>query len=265
MPGPIVHNETTAAELEGFVVILVNLTRRALGIEEPPEDVVYQEHASDAIHHSWATVHIYGRGITAERPYRFTGRTTTDEPQAIQLAAREAVVQLRHRSPRVNCRSFYYYPSREGYGRPTQVANGDHETDPALVHLVRYLRAQEALFDQVTNDLIETRRTLALLTPVRSEAAPATDNPIVLFGRPIKPARSAPVAHPGNAFVTPDELRHLFGISSNGIIATTPPVGHHRYPNPAAPHNTPVNSDVEAPEEASTSARHACLDVDEVD
>jgi hypothetical protein len=75
-----VHNETTAVELEGFVVILANLTRRALGIEEPPEYVVYQEHASDAIHHFWATVHIYGRGNTAERPYQFTGRTTSDEP-----------------------------------------------------------------------------------------------------------------------------------------------------------------------------------------
>src|SRR3989337_3764994 len=136
MPGPIVHNETTAAELEGFVAILANLTRRALGIKEPPEYVMYQEHASDAIHHFWATVHIYGG---AERPYRFTGRTTSDETQAIQLAAREAVIHLRHLSPRVNIRPFYYYPSREGYGSPTQVANGDHESDPALVHLVRYL------------------------------------------------------------------------------------------------------------------------------
>src|SRR3990170_3745424 len=57
MPGPIVHNETTAAELDGFVAILANLTRHAFGMEEPPEYVVYQEHASDAIHHFWATVH----------------------------------------------------------------------------------------------------------------------------------------------------------------------------------------------------------------
>src|SRR3989337_4098693 len=100
MPGPIVHNETTAAELEGFVAILVNLTRRAFGMEEPPEYVVYQEHASDAIHYFWATVHIYGRSITSERPYQFTGRTTSDEPPAIQLVAQEDVVHLRHRSPR---------------------------------------------------------------------------------------------------------------------------------------------------------------------
>jgi hypothetical protein len=234
-------------------------------MEERLEYVVYQEHMSDSIHHFWATAHIYGRSITSERPYRFTGRTTSDEPQAIQLAAREAIAQLRHRSLRVNCRSFYYYPSRESYGSPTQVSNGDHETDPTLVHLVCYLRAQEALFDQITLDLIATRRTLALLTPVRSEDAPTTDTPIVLFGRPIKPSWSAPVAHPGNAFVSPDELRHLLGIFSNGTVATTPRMDHHHYPNPAAPHSTPANSYVEAHEEASTSARHARLDVDEVD
>ena len=51
MPGPIVHNETTASELGDFVAILANLTRRAFGIDEPPEYVVYQEHTSDAIHH----------------------------------------------------------------------------------------------------------------------------------------------------------------------------------------------------------------------
>ena len=42
MPGPIVHNETTATNLGGFVTILANLTRHAYALEEPPEYVVYQ-------------------------------------------------------------------------------------------------------------------------------------------------------------------------------------------------------------------------------
>ena len=42
MPGPIVHNETTATNLGGFVTILAKLTRRAYALEEPPEFVVYQ-------------------------------------------------------------------------------------------------------------------------------------------------------------------------------------------------------------------------------
>ena len=36
MPGPIVHNETTATNLGGFVTVLANLTRRAFALEEPP-------------------------------------------------------------------------------------------------------------------------------------------------------------------------------------------------------------------------------------
>ncbi|KAE8820738.1 hypothetical protein D1007_01499 [Hordeum vulgare] len=147
MPGPIIHNETTTTVQGGFVAILASLIRRAFAMEEPPEYVVYQERKSGDIRHFWATVHIYGRSITQEHPHRFTGRSTSYEPEVIQLAAREAIVQLRHHSPKVNCRSFYYYPSREGYGRPIQVASGDQETDPALLHLVRYVRAQEALYD----------------------------------------------------------------------------------------------------------------------
>ena len=42
MPGPIVHNETTATNLGGFVTVLANLTRRAFSLEEPLEYVVYQ-------------------------------------------------------------------------------------------------------------------------------------------------------------------------------------------------------------------------------
>ena len=42
MPGPIVHNETTATNLGGFVTVLANLTCRAYALEEPPEYVVYQ-------------------------------------------------------------------------------------------------------------------------------------------------------------------------------------------------------------------------------
>ena len=95
MPGPIAHNETTATNLGGFVTVLANLTRRAFALEAPPEYVVYQGPMSGESRQFWATSHIYGRGLSPERPYWFTGRTTSFEPQAIQLAAREAVVQLR--------------------------------------------------------------------------------------------------------------------------------------------------------------------------
>ena len=206
MPGPVVHNETTANNLGGFVTVLANLTRRAFALEEPPEYVVYQGPMSGESRQFWATV--YGRGLSPERPYRFTGRTTSFEPQAIQLAAREAIVQLRHLSPRVNCRSFYYYPSRDGYGRPPQVANGDHETDPALLHLVRYVSALEDLFNQITLDLIAARGELFRRASARGEVEPDADNPVVLFGQPIETLRSAPAIDQG-ALMTPEVLHRL--------------------------------------------------------
>ncbi|XBI19744.1 hypothetical protein VPH35_061190 [Triticum aestivum] len=264
MPGPIVHNETTATNLGGFVTVLANLTRRAYALEEPPEYVVYQGPMSGESRQFWATVHIYGRGLSPERPYRFTGRTTSFEPQAIQLAAREAIVQLRHLSPRVICPSFYYYPSRDGYGRPPQVANGDHETDPALLHLVRYVSALEELFDQITLDLIAARGELVRQAPARGEDEPDADNPVVLFGHPIESLRSAP-AIDQNALVSPEVLRRLLGTRSNGIVANNPRDGHHRYPDPAAPQPHPANPDGETRGEASMSARQARLDINEVD
>ena len=261
MPGPIVHNETTATNLGGFVTILANLTRRAYALEEPPEYVVYQGPMSGEDRQFWATVHIYGRGLSPERPYRFTGRTTSFEPQAIQLAAREAIVHLRHLSPRVNCRSFHYYPRREGYGRPPQVANGDHETDPALLHLVRYVSALEELCDQITIDLIAARGELVRRAPAREENEPNADNPVVLFGHPIESLRPAPAIGQGAA-ITPEVLRRILGAHSNGIVANNPRDGPHRYPEPAAPQPTPANSDDETRGGAS---RHARLDVNEVD
>ncbi|KAE8775471.1 hypothetical protein D1007_52028 [Hordeum vulgare] len=70
------------------------------------------------------------------------------------------------------------------FDRSNQVPIGDHETGPALLHLVRYVRAQEALYDQVTLDLIAARADVARLR--RREAEPEDSNPVVLFGRPIE-------------------------------------------------------------------------------
>ncbi|KAE8770145.1 hypothetical protein D1007_58160 [Hordeum vulgare] len=94
MSGPVVNSETTTSEHGGIVIILANLTCHAIALEAPPEYVVYQEQMSDVIHHFWAMVHIYGRGISQEHPYWFIGSSMTYKPQAIQLAAREAIVHL---------------------------------------------------------------------------------------------------------------------------------------------------------------------------
>ena len=127
---------------------------------------------------------------------------------------------------------------------PPHVANGDHETNPALLHLVRYVSALEELFDQITLDLIAARGELVRRGPARGEDEPDADHPVVLFGHPIESLRTSP-AIGQNALVSPEVLRHLLGTRSNGIVANNPRDGHHRYPDSAAPQPPPANPDGE--------------------
>ena len=52
------------------MTVLANLTRRAYALEEPPEYVVYQGPMYGEGRQYWATVHIYGRGLSPEHTYR---------------------------------------------------------------------------------------------------------------------------------------------------------------------------------------------------
>ncbi|KAE8797967.1 hypothetical protein D1007_26872 [Hordeum vulgare] len=150
-------------------------------------------------------------------------------------------------SPRVNCLSFYYYPSREGYGRPPEVTNGDYETDRALLHLVRYIRAQEALYEKVTLNLIAARGELALLYPRRREAEPDASNLAVLFGTPIEPLRSTPAVDPNHAPISREELHQILVISSNGTVAIAPRNEHHHYHSLVALPSSPSNPNIVVP------------------
>ena len=129
---------------------------------------------------------------------------------------------------------------------------------------MRYVGALEELFDQITLDLIATRGELVRRAPVRGEDEPDADNPVVLFGQPIESLRSAP-AIDQNTLVSPKVLRRLLGTRSNGIVANNPHDGHHRYPDPAAPQSPLANLNGETRGEASTSTRHARLDINEVE
>ena len=132
------------------------------------------------------------------------------------------------------------------------------------MHLARYVSALEQLFEQITLDLVAARGELIRRAPARGEHEANADNPVVLFGQPIESLRSAPVIDQ-NTLMTPEVLRRLLGTRSNGIVANNPRDGHHRYPDPAAPQPPPSNPDGENRGEASTSTRHARLDMNEVD
>ena len=129
---------------------------------------------------------------------------------------------------------------------------------------MRYVSALEAQFDQITIDLIAARRELVRRAPARGEDEPDADNPVVMFGHPIETLRPASAIN-RDALMTPEVLRRLLGTHSNGIVANNPRDGHHRYPDPAVPPPSPANSNGENRGEASTSTRHARLDVNKVD
>ncbi|KAE8780469.1 hypothetical protein D1007_46393 [Hordeum vulgare] len=151
-----------------------------------------------------------------------------------------------------------------GYGRLLQFASGDHETDPSLLHLVRYMRAQEALYEQVTLDLIAARGEMARLDPRRIEVEPDASNPVVLFGRPIELLTSSPASELNHAPISHEELCRIVGISSNRTVSSAPRNGHHRYPSlVAAPSSSSIRDAVVLAN--SMSARLAHLDVNEVD
>ena len=90
-----------------------------------------------------------------------------------------------------------------------------------MLHLVRYVSALEALFDQITIDLIAARGELVRRAPAREENEPNADNPVVLFGHPIESLRSAPTVGQG-ALMIPEVLRRLLGAHSNGVVANNP-------------------------------------------
>uniref|UniRef100_A0A8I6X1L1 Uncharacterized protein n=1 Tax=Hordeum vulgare subsp. vulgare TaxID=112509 RepID=A0A8I6X1L1_HORVV len=236
MPGRIPCNETPVSEPGDFVVILADLSRQVFGIEEPPVYVVHEEPTSEAIRYFWASVHTYGGNPSLECPHHFTGRAATNEAQARQLAAREAIVQMRHPSPCMNSRLFFYYPSREDYGSLTRVANGDLEGDPTLVQVVRYLRAQEALVDLITSNLIMSRMPTARRTPTSYEATAASNNQHVFFGRHVGPLRFAPPA------MTPAELHHSLDAFYSEAMPRARRPRRHRHRNPAAPLHGLVDS-----------------------
>ena len=129
---------------------------------------------------------------------------------------------------------------------------------------MRYVSALEALFDQITIDLIAARGELVRRALAREGNEPNTDNPVVLFGQPIETPRSAPAISQGAA-ITPEVLRRILGTHSNGVVANNPRDGYHHYLDTAVPPPSPTNPGRETRGEASTSTRHARLDINEVD
>lgn len=134
----------------------------------------------------------------------------------------------------MNNRSVCYYPSHDGYGSPTHVANEDLETHPALVQVVRYLRAHEALIKHITSDFVVSCTPTTRWTPASHEAATASSNHPVLARRPILSVRSAPSFMLANPTMTLVELHRSLDAFCNEVVPRASILRRRRHRNPGA-------------------------------
>ena len=78
----------------------------------------------------------------------------------MQMAAREAIARLRDILPSMKTRRFRYLPCHVPYTCHYAFACANGERDEAIESMVEYLKALEAAFDNLVDDLVATRMEL---------------------------------------------------------------------------------------------------------
>ena len=99
---------------EGFIKLLVSITKVAIGPSARPEFTLYQHKISDSVSMHQAVVHFKG-GHSESRRFRFVGRAMPTERHAMQMAAREAIARLRDALPSMKTRRYRYLPCHVPY------------------------------------------------------------------------------------------------------------------------------------------------------
>ena len=141
---------------EGFVKLLVSITKLAIGPATRPEFTLYQHKLSDDVSRHQAVVQFKG-GRSASRHFHFVGRAMPTERHAMQMAAREAIARLRDILPTMKTRRYRYLPCHVPYTCHYAFACHRGERDEAIEMLVEYLKALEAAFDNLVDDLVAAR------------------------------------------------------------------------------------------------------------
>ena len=99
---------------EGFVKLLVSITKLAIKPATRPEFTLYQHKLNDDVSMHQAMVQFKG-GPFASCHFRFVGRAMPTERQAMQIAAREAIARLRDILPMMKTRRYRYLPCHVPY------------------------------------------------------------------------------------------------------------------------------------------------------
>ena len=114
MAGSDCESQVFANVPEGFIKLLVSITKVAIGPSTRPEFTLYQHKISDSVSMHQAAVQFKG-GRSESRHFRFVGRAMPTERHAMQMAAREAIARLRDALPSMKARRYHYLPCHVPY------------------------------------------------------------------------------------------------------------------------------------------------------
>ena len=224
MVGSDCESQVFANVPEGFIKLLVSITKIAIGPSVRPDFSLYRHQLSNNLSMYQASV----RRVEFRR-LRFVGRAIPTERHARQMAAREAIARLRDVLPLMKTRRYRYLPCHVPYTCHYAFACARGERDEAIEMLVEYLKALEAAFDNLVDDFVAARmdsihgcsanrrELLQMAPPLTYVSSSASFAPAVLAT-----ARRLP---------TPEEF--------DQVIAPTPVRAAPPAPTAPAPHASP--------------------------
>ena len=114
MAGSDWESQVFASIPEGFIKLLVSITKVVIGPSARPEFTLYQQKISDSLSMHQAAVQFRG-GRSESRRFRFVGRAMPTERRAMQTAAREAIARLRDALPSMKACRYRYLPCHVPY------------------------------------------------------------------------------------------------------------------------------------------------------
>ena len=246
MAGSSCENRVFTNVPEGFVKLLVSITKLAIGPATRPEFTLYQHKLSDDVSMHQAVVQFKG-GRSASRHFRFVGRAMPTERHAMQMAAREAIARLRDILPTMKTRRYRYLPCHVPYTCHYAFACHRGERDEAIEMVVEYLKALEESFDNLVDDLVAARMDLVRGGPASRKELLHTAPPLTFVSSSasyapavLATARRLPTTEEFDRVIAPTPVR-----AAPPAARALPPVAPAPSPQRSVTRQEPAREEVE--------------------
>ena len=223
------ESQTFANVPDGFVKLLSFIVQVAMGPSVRRVFTLCQHRVNDSLTMHQAAVQFKG-GRGELRRFRFLGRAMPTERHAMQMAARETIARLRDVLPAMKTRRYRYLPCHVPYTCHYSFSCPRGERDEAFEMLVEYLRALEAAFDSMVDDLVAARmdsvhgcaanrrELLHTAPPLTFISSSASHSPTILTT-----ARRLPTTEEFNQAIAPTPVR-VAPLFAPTPIRATPPI-----------------------------------------